>query len=398
MKTVGEVKSKKKWITLCIIIILVIFITVNVLTVRNKRQIQIPKNIEYIKVTDRVISNTRLIAGQITSGNRSPIYLDSSKGKISKIYVKEGEKVKKGQRIFTYDNKDIDIQIRQADIDTQITQSTYNNILNKIDSLNKQIKKIKKEQGKDSASLQSLKDQLRDQENQKNTTELEIEKNRLQVENLQDKESQLTVFSEKSGVVTDLNKDMISSSNPTNNSSSSGYQPALIMNITSKSPYQIQGILTELQKEQIKTNQSIKVTAKASPNKTWNGHIKKIDNYPTQTNLPQTSGNLQQTANISYYNFEATLESGKGLSPGYHVDIQVNLSSKSSLVVPNSSIENIEDSPYVFMEINGKIAKQSISIGMSDNQWTQVTKGLKLGDKVVEDPDNSIQPGMEVKK
>lgn len=400
MKLAGEIKSKKKWISLGIIVILVIFITVNVLSVQNKGQNQTQKNLKYIRVKEKVIYNTRLIAGQVTSGNRAPIYFDSSKGEVIAIYVKEGEKVKKGQKLLSYDNKDIDIQIRQANIDKQITLSNYNNILNKIDSLNKQIKKNKKKQkGKDSVSLQSLKDQLSDQEHQKTVTELEIEKDRLHVEELQDKENQLIVFSEKSGIVTDLNEDIVNDSNPTNNSSSSGFQPTLIMNITSKSHYQINGTLTELQKEQIKPNQSIKVTAKASPDKTWNGHIEKIDNYPTETNnLSQISENAQQSTNISYYNFKATLESEKGLSPGYHVNIQVNLPSKSRLVVPNNSIKDVEDSPYVFIKRNGKIEKQTIKIGMSDNQWTQVTKGLKRGDRVVENPGASIQPGMEVEK
>lgn len=399
MKLVGEVKTKKKWIYLGIIAVLVIFITVNILFAQNTRQKQMQKDIKYIRVKEKVIHNTRLITGQVTSGNRTPIYFDPSKGKVSTIYVKEGDKVKKGQKLLSYDSSEIDIQLRQANIDKQITLSNYHNILYKITSLNKQIKKIEKEQGKDSTDLQSLKDQLSDQENQKTITELELEKDGLQIEELQNKKRHLTIFSEKDGIITDLNEDIENKSDSPNNSSNFGVQPILIMNITSKSPYHIQGTVTELQKEQIKPNQSIKVTAKASPDKTWYGHIVKIDDYPTEiNNFSQVSETAQQTPNISYYTFEAILESEKGLSPGYHVNIQVDLSSKKGLVVPNNSIKDVENSPYVFIEKKGKIEKQKIEVGMSDNQWTQVIKGLKPGDRVVENPDDSIQSGMEVEK
>ncbi|MGQ0420514.1 hypothetical protein ACT4US_15990, partial [Bacillus sp. HC-Mk] len=54
--------------------------------------------------------------------------------------------------------------------------------------------------------------------------------------------------------------------------------------------------------------------------------------------LQQAGGMGEATQNMSQYTYKASLDSQDGLSPGYHVSLQVNLENKTMIAVPSKSI------------------------------------------------------------
>lgn len=387
-----KVNTKKKWIVAGIAVLILLVVAINVIFMEKRKNET--KSVQLMSVTKRPISNTKLISGQVVPGKVETIYLDPSKGKIKEIYVKEGQEVEKGQKLFTYENDDLNLQLKQASIDKKITMLNYNQVNDKIKALKKE-----KKAASDNSSLES---QLEDLENQRRTIELEMEKNQLQEEELQTKLNQLTIHSPINGYVKNLHQDSEESTGITEEGTSSetmGLQGTPIMNIVSKEPFQIQGTLTELQKAQIQANQPIKVTANAVPNKSWDGKIVEVSEFPAATNpgTGQFSGEAgQSTSNLSYYTFKAKLHSQEGLSPGYHVAIQVVLSSKKVLTVPQNSVQEKDGSTYVYVVSKGKVQKRNITTGISTGEWTEVVDGLKEGEKVVKNPSHTMDSGMEV--
>lgn len=387
-----KVNTKKKRIIVGIAILILLVVAINVIFMEKRKNVT--KSVQLMSVTKRPISNTKLISGQVVPGKVETIYLDPSKGKIKEIYVKEGQEVEKGQKLFTYESADINLQLKQASIDKKITMLNYNQVNDKIKALEKE-----KKAASDNASLES---QLEELENQKKSIELEMEKNQLQEEELQSKLNQLTIHSPINGYVKNLHQDLEESTGITDEGTSSetmGLQGTPIMNIVSKEPFQIQGTLTELQKAQIQANQPIKVTANAVPNKSWNGKIVEVSEFPAATNsgTGQLSGEAgQSTSNLSYYTFKAKLHSQEGLSPGYHVAIQVVLSSKKVLTVPQNSVQEKDGTTYVYVVSKGKVQKRNITTGISTGEWTEVVDGLKEGEKVVKNPSHTMDSGMEV--
>lgn len=210
---------------------------------------------------------------------------------------------------------------------------------------------------------------------------------------MQNKIDNLIVYSSIDGIVQQVNADAGQSETQT------AAQLTPIIQIASMDPFIIQGTLTELQKAQIQPNQPITVTAKAVSDKTWNGKITEISEYPSTDGLGQSTAatGAQQTQTVSYYNFKAVLDSQDGLSPGYHVSVQVNLSSKKMLVIPSSSIIENGNSRYVYVVNNNKLHKKTITTGLGDGDLTEVLKGLKAGDKVVDNPSANVYDGMDVK-
>lgn len=384
-------RKKKKWIFIGVAALIVIIAAVNITIYQSKKNAN-ANAMQFAFAAEKELSNTKLVAGQVVPGNIETLYPDATKGQIKELYVKTGQKVTKGQQLFAYDGSDLSNQLQQLEIDTKSADIQLNQGSQKITALQKQIQTA--QNAKAGADvLDPLDSQLQDLQFQQETTQLTIDKNKLQEEDLQNKIDALIIYSGISGIVQQANADAGQST------VQSASLPTPIVQIASNEPFVIQGTLTELQKAQIKPNQPITVTANAVSGNTWTGKITDVSEYPTASDLTQStaSAGVQQTQNISYYNYKATLDTQEGLSPGYHVDVQVNLSTKKMLVVPNGSIIVNGNSSYVYVIKNNKLHKQTVSTGIGDGNSIEVLQGLKAGDKVVSNPSANVYDGMDVK-
>lgn len=383
--------KRKKWIFIGVAALIVIIAAVNIAIYQSKKNAN-TNALKFAYAADKELSNTKLLAGQVVPGNIETLYPDATKGQIKDLYVKTGQKVTKGQKLFAYDGADLSNQLQQLQIDTQSANIQMNQSNKKIAALQKQIQAAQAANA-GTTGTDPLNSQLQDLQFQQETTQLTIEKNKLQEEDLQNKIAALIVYSTISGIVQQANADAGQSTEQ------SASLPTPIVQIASNEPFVIQGTLTELQKVQVKPNQPIIVTANAVSGKTWTGKITDVSEYPAASDLTQStaSAGVQQSQNISYYNYKATLDTQEGLSPGYHVDVQVNLSTKKMLVVPNGSIIVNGNSSYVYVSKNNKLHKQTVSTGIGDGNSIEVLQGLKAGDKVVSNPSANVYDGMDVK-
>ncbi|HDR4571398.1 MULTISPECIES: efflux RND transporter periplasmic adaptor subunit [Bacillus cereus group] len=391
--TVRTPNKKKKWMIIGIITLIVVVAAINIFVMQNKKKGEAKADaISFEKVTERKLNNTKLIAGQVKPGNIESFYADPTKGKVKDIAVKEGQEVEKGTKLFSYDNEEINLQIQQAELEQKMATMRYDQTQKKIDSLKKEIKKAK-DSGAGKEVTEPMEEQVSELELQQKTADLEKEKGKLQVEELQKKQKELTIYSNFAGVVQKLDKDAAQSS-----SQAMGGQGKAFLQIASKEPFQIQGTLTELQKSQIQKDQTFTVTAKANSKKKWTGKIIEVSEFPTSAEMAQAAGAGEATQNMSQYTYKASLDSQDGLSPGYHVSLQVNLENKKMIAVPSKSIVEKGDDAFVYVEEKGKLRKQNVKKGSTDGDWTEVLEGVTVGQKVVKNPSDKVYDGMEVKE
>ncbi|WP_379970552.1 efflux RND transporter periplasmic adaptor subunit [Ectobacillus sp. sgz5001026] len=381
-------RRKRKWIIIGVTLLIVLVVAINIVVAQVKKG-SVQADLKFATATERSMNNMKLISGRIIPGNIETIYVDATKGKVKDTFIKEGDEVKKDQKLFSYDSPELALQIKQADLDNQMKTMRSKQASDKIDSLNQDIQKAK-DANAPSTVIQPLEAQVADLESQMKTIDLEKQKNDLQQQELQKKQDDLIVYSKNNGIVQKLDPDA--------SQGSAQLQPKAFIQIASKDPFQIQGTLTELQKSQIQKGQAITITAKAVANKTWKGKIIEVSEYPTTADSGQLSTtDTTQSQTISYYTYKASLESQDGLSPGYHVSMQVNISSQKLLSVPRSSIVEENNESYVFVNENGKLKKTKVTTGLSDGEWMEVSQGVKEGDKVAESPSSKLQDGMDVK-
>ncbi|WP_242692141.1 efflux RND transporter periplasmic adaptor subunit [Bacillus sp. MM2020_4] len=384
--------KRKKWIVIGLIASIVTIAAINITVMQNKKNSS-KEEWEFVSVTEKEISNTKLVSGQVVPGKVEALYADPTKGKVKELFVKEGQEVKQGDKLFSYDNADMTIQEKQLELDKKSTNLRIKQGNEKMTSLKKDIQKAKAE-GAAADILAPLEAQLQDLQYEQQSINLEMEKNKLSEDQLKAKQEELIVYSNASGIV-----QKVDTGTGNHTTQDSGVQGDPIMQIASKDPFRIEGTLTELQKAQILPDQPILITSKAVSNKTWKGKITEVSEYPVSGELGQgmagAAGNQTQT--ISYYNFKAALESQEELSPGYHVSIQVELTRKKMLAIPRSSIIEKGDSKFVYVENNHALHKKTLTTGIGDGEWTEVLEGLKAGEKVVSNPSDRLYDGMEVK-
>ncbi|MGG0185093.1 efflux RND transporter periplasmic adaptor subunit [Bacillus rhizoplanae] len=389
--TVHTPNKKKKWIVVGIIALIVIVAAANIFIMQSKKKGS-TADVKFTTVAERQLNNTKLVSGQVKPGNIESFYADMTKGKVKDIAVKEGQEVKKGDKLFSYDNEEINLQMQQAEIDQKMASMRYDQGQKKIDSLEQDIKKAK-DSGVGKAALEPLESQLSELEMAQKTAELEKEKGNLHMEELKKKQGELTIYSNFAGVVQKLDKDATQGS-----TQAMAGQGKPFLQIASKDPFQVQGTLTELQKSQIQKDQTVTVTAKAAPKKKWTGKITEVSEYPTSADVnTQAMAGAEAGQNMSYYTYKATLDSQDGLSPGYHVSLQVNLENRKMIAVPRKSIVEEKDDAFVYVEDKGKLRKQMVKKGSSDGDWVEVLEGVTVGQKVVENPSDKVFDGMEVK-
>ncbi|MED1113428.1 efflux RND transporter periplasmic adaptor subunit [Bacillus paramycoides] len=389
--TVRTPNKKKKWIIVGVIVLIVIVAAVNIFVMQGKKKDTTKTDaVSFEKVTERKLNNTKLISGQVKPGNIESFYADPTKGKVKDIAVKEGQEVEKGTKLFSYDNEEINLQVKQAELDQKMADMRYDQGKKKIDSLKNEIKKAK-DSGAGKEVTDPMEEQVSELEMAQKTTELEKEKGKLQKEELSKKQKELTIYSNFTGVVQKLDKDAAQSS-----SQALGGQGKAFLQVASKDPFQVQGTLTELQKSQIQKDQTFTVTAKANNKKKWTGKITEVSEFPTSAEMAQAVG--EGTQNMSQYTYKASLDSQDGLSPGYHVSLQVNLENKTMIAVPSKSIVEEGDDAFVYIEEKGKLHKQNVKKGATDGDWTEIVEGATVGQKVVKNPSDNVYDGMEVKE
>ncbi|WP_242236346.1 efflux RND transporter periplasmic adaptor subunit [Bacillus cereus group sp. BfR-BA-01316] len=389
--TVRTPNKKKKWIIIGVIALIVIVAAVNIFVMQGKKKGTAKTDaVSFEKVTERKLNNTKLISGQVKPGNIESFYADPTKGKVKDIEVKEGQEVEKGTKLFSYDNEEINLQMKQAELDQKMADMRYDQGKKKIDSLKKEIKKVK-DSGAGKEVTDPMEEQVSELEMTQKTTDLEKEKGKLQKEELNKKQKELTIYSNFAGVVQKLDKDAAQSS-----SQALGGQGKAFLQVASKDPFQVQGTLTELQKSQIQKDQTFTVTAKANNKKKWTGKITEVSEFPTSAEMAQAAG--EGTQNMSQYTYKASLDSQDGLSPGYHVSLQVNLENKTMIAVPSKSIVEKGEDAFVYIEEKGKLSKKNVKKGANDGDWTEVIEGVTVGQKVVKNPSDNVYDGMEVKE
>ncbi|AXT14496.1 efflux RND transporter periplasmic adaptor subunit [Bacillus cereus group sp. MYBK15-3] len=391
--TVRTPKKKKKWIIFGVIALIIIVAAINIFIMQGEKKGSVKTDsVSFEKVTERKFNNSKLISGQVKPENIESFYADPTKGKVKDIEVKEGQKVEKGTKLFSYDNEEINLQMKQAELDQKMADMRYDQGKKKIDSLKKEIKKAK-----DSGAGKEVTDPMDEQVNEleigQKTIDLEKEKGKLQKEELSKKQKELTIYSNFAGVVQKLDKDAAQSS-----SQALGGQGKAFLQVASKDLFQVQGTLTELQKSQIQKDQTVTVTAKANNKKKWTGKITEVSEFPTSAEMAQPGGMGEATQNMSQYTYKASLDSQDGLSPGYHVSLQVSLENKTMIAVSSKSIVEKGDDAFVYVEEKGKLRKQNVKKGSTDGEWTEIVEGVTVGQKVVKNPSDDVYEGLEVKE
>jgi HlyD family secretion protein len=373
------IKSKWIWWSVgALTLLIVLGATVNLVFFNEDEIIEVKTS----KVESKKISSTTLASGIVVPASEESIFLDTTKGKPDKIKVKEGQVVKKGDPLFSYENDELNLQLNQHEIAKKRILVQLEQQNEKIKDLENDIQKAKADNLPRETILQLTKEK-EELEYQNRISNLDYQETLIQVQSIEEKQKQMNVLSPISGVIKEINEDagMNGSQNP-------------YIYIVSEDPYNIKGTVTEYDYNFLKEGQTVTIKPKALPNKSFKGKINRINNTPVK----EAEGIGTKAESVTSYPFSIAFDKETDeLQVGYHVSIEIEIQVKeATLVIPEGSIRTVEGKSFVFTVTDGVVKMNEVVIGETHGEWKEVVSGLEQGDTVVINKLDQLSDNMEV--
>ena len=311
--------------------------------------------------------------GMVVSEHTAEINRDADKT-IAELLVKEGDDVKEGQALFSYDTEELQLNLDKKNLELEQLKSS-------IESYKEKIKTLERERSglSGTAKLQYTVEIQSAQVDQKEA-ELKLKTKEDEVKKAQELLDNSTVTSPITGRVQKINE---------NDTTDSDGKPAAYITIQQSGAYRVKGVLGELQRGSLKEGDRVKLVPRTEENAAWTGTVTLVDyENPTQgsdTDRYYGSSSDEMTT-ASRYPFYVELDSTDGLMLGQHLYIELDTGTDAPGVGISGAFlcYNEDGSAYVWAEKGGKLEKRAVTLGdydpMTDVQ--KITEGLSLEDYI----------------
>lgn len=318
-------------------------------------------------------------SGVVESSETVDINQDGNKS-ITDMYVEAGQKVSKGDKLFSYDTTEASNSIAQKKLDIEAQnneiQAQNNTIADYKAELNKGGDKVEIQARINDASFA-----IRQAQNTIKATQTEIDQLNKQIENS-------TVLSTIDGIIKEVNKD--------GGTDESRNQKPLV-SITQTTDFRVKGSISEM--GTISEGTSVIVRSRVNEDQIYKGTVTKVETDP-QSNSNNNFYGADSSESASKYPFYVSLDNNKGLMLGQHVYIEADngQSTKKKGIWLDASFIVSDDNgnSYVWVSEKGKLKKRKVELGKTDEETytTKIKSGLSVDDYIAW-ADDSYSEGMK---
>ena len=291
-------------------------------------------------------------AGIVVSENVAEIQKDGERT-IAELLVKEGDDVKEGEALFSYDTEELQLTLDKQRLELEQLKATIENYKEQIKDLERDRDRVgTADKLQYTIEIQSTQVDLKEAELNVKTKEAEVTKS----ENIL---ANATVVSPVTGRVQAI------SENGTDNYGN----PLPYITIQQSGSYRIKGSLGELQRGGITEGSRMTILSRTDASVTWSGTVTLVDyENPSQGNdYDMYYGNSSnEMTSSSKYPFYVELDSTEGLILGQHVymELETEEGVTSGPSISSAFVCFEEDgSAYVWAEKRGKREKRTVPVG-----------------------------------
>ncbi len=341
-------------------------------TTVNPDEVAEPVEVQNLEIMDIAVSQT-------LSGKLSPMedvtIIPEVPAKVTSVKVKLGDKVKKGQVLFTLNDKNIRDSIEQAEAGYNLTKKNLESQKEKIDNakvnfermemLYKEgaISKQQYEQAKIGASdtlIESLQAQV-------NQAKVSLDQARRQLD-------KAVITSPVSGYAVAINVE--------ENEFASTQQPA--MRVVNTDKLKVNMSVSEQIINKVYKGQEVDINVKVATDETLKGKVTAVSPVPD--------------AATQVFPVEVEIENKDNLlKAGMFAEIMFNIEeSKEVLAIPSDAIMENGKS-YVFLVKDNIAKKQEIEVGLNNGKHAEVKSGLSKEDKVIVSGQDYVEDGQKVR-
>ena len=347
-------KGKLKFIILLILIVLGL---VYYFTHRNKKEKIYINDYSYMEVKKTDEIGTLNLNGYIKANNPIGIFVDK-KLKVKEVFIKNGDFVKKGQVLMTFDDDETN------KLNRNIEKERIN--LQKIQRDLKTTRELQKLGGASKNDVKNLEDNAR-------ISQLSIDEY-TEVLN----KTATEVRSPVDGVVSNLK----AQENYLVDTDSS------LLEIIDSNDLRIIVEIPEYNSQSVKLGQSVKVRQDISDDdKVYDGEITKISRLSTTSSL--TSENVLE-ADVK------TKEVIPNLIPGFKIKAVLQLKAdEKNIIIPKIALQSENGKYFVFtIDIKNTVKRKEVTVKNIVGDNIIVTSGLNVGEILITTPDNRLSDGL----
>ena len=321
------------------------------------------------------LAPTDKFSGMVVSESVTEIQKDSDKV-VENLYVREGDDVTEGQKLFSYDTEQLQLTLEKQKLELeQLTSS--------IENYGLQIAQLEKDRDR-AYSADKLKYTLQIQTNQIDLKEAELKQKTKQSE-IQKSEHLLAnalVTSPVTGRITSISEE----------GTDQYGNPKAYISIQQTGSYRVKGQINEMQRGAIMEGDRVRMESRLNPEEVWMGTVTLVDyENPVQGNNNGyyiSSGSDEMSAS-SRYPFYVELDSMDGLILGQHLYLSVAGEEPVSLegvTLSGAFVCYDEDGSCFVWADNGqgKLEKRGVELGNYDPMADayEILSGLSDSDYV----------------
>lgn len=306
--------------------------------------------------------------GIIETEDVHKVKVDSSKI-ISQIHVKVGDEVEEGQDLFTYDTRELQLEIDQKKLEIESMTNEMLGYQQQIQVFTQQMQTLPvEEQFEFQAEIQNLNNTISQLQYDIGCIELEIN-------NLSKDLDAATVKSEVNGTVKEINENMDDFSDS-----------SALITILQGREYRVKGSVDEQNIWSLSEGMDMIIRSRVDETLTWTGKITKID-----------TSQIEESEDVYYeeydvvrttkYPFYVSIENPEGLLLGQHVYLEIDngeTETKEGIWISSTYIVQ-EENPFVWVANSlNRLEKRVVELGEYDANLDQyqILSGLTEEDYI----------------
>ena len=306
-------------------------------------------------------------AGLVVSENVAQIQKDSERS-VAELLVREGDDVKEGDILFSYDMDEVQLQLDKQKLEKEQLVASIENYKEQIKDLEARRNRVSAADQLDyTVQIQSAQVDLKEAELNLKAKEAEIAHSESILQNVE-------VKSPVTGRVQSISE----------NGMDNYGNPLAYITIQQSGSYRIKGMLGELQRGGLMEGSRMRIVSRTDDSVFWLGTVTLVDyenpSQGSQYDMYYGTSTDEMTAG-SKYPFYVELDSTDGLMLGQHVYMELDSGEEEAAGVAISSafIAYEEDgSAYVWAENRNKLEKRTVTLGEYNpmNDTMEILQGL----------------------
>jgi RND family efflux transporter MFP subunit len=319
------------------------------------------------KVSKQRISEKLVFTGVIEAWQTMNVTPEIG-GRIAKIYVEEGDRVRKGQLLAELDTRATRLQLEQSEAAVAVAQANYNDAAKNVERMERLIKEnavSEQQYEKIKLAFESAEAQLNQARAAQNLSRYNLDVSIMEAP--------------FSGVVASKNAEVGDVINPM----MGGFSPnSGVVTLMDFSRVKIEADVSHQDVIRIEKGQSASMAVSAFQERTFPGRVSVVN----MTADPMTK---KFHVEVSAENPDLLLR------PNTFGEIMIEVSShEDALVVPqNAILEN----RYVFVvNEDNMVKRQEVSLGLENTDMVEILSGVQLGDRVVVEGSYGLDDGTKI--